>query len=119
MASTEPGSSRRALVEGAAGFEDVHLTAQAVARVLQVRDAEAGPGGRVVGVLPDDAGEYLAGAVEVVQRAGARDEGREHGAGLQVLLREGLIERDAARRGRGVARGVCGGDGILQIAEAL
>ncbi len=38
-------------VEGAAGFEDVHLAAEAVACVLEVSDAEAGPAGGVVLVL--------------------------------------------------------------------
>ena len=75
-----------------AGLDHMHLSAQAVARVLQVRDAQAGPGGRVVLILLHDAGEHLAGAVEVVQRAGARHERRQHGARLQVLLRQALIE---------------------------
>ena len=39
------------LVEGAAGFEHVHLAAQPVARVLEMRDAQAGPGGRILIVL--------------------------------------------------------------------
>ena len=88
MASTEPGSSCEGFVEGAAGFEDVHLAAETVAGVLEVGDAEAGPAGRVVVVLLDDGLEELAGAVEVVAAAGAGHEGGEDGAGLQVLLGE-------------------------------
>ena len=96
MASTEPESSDERLVEGAAGFEDVHLAAEAVARVLQVGDAEAGPAGGVVLVLLDDGFEELAGAVEVVAAAGAGHEGGEDGAGLQVLFGEIFGERGGA-----------------------
>ncbi len=45
------GVEREGLVEGAAGFEDVHLAAEAVAGVLEVGDAEAGPAGGEVLIL--------------------------------------------------------------------
>ncbi len=77
---------RKGLVEGAAGFEDVHLAAEAVRGVLEMGDAEAGPAGGEVGVLLDDGLEELAGAVEVFPAAGAGHEGGEDGAGLEVLL---------------------------------
>ncbi len=92
------GIELEGFVEGAAGFEDVHLAAEAVAGVLQVRDAEAGPAGGVVVVLLGDAFEELAGAVEVVAAAGAGHEGGERGSGLEVLLGEVFGER----------RGECG-----------
>ena len=105
------------LVEGAAGFEHMHLAAQAVARVLEMRDAEAGPRGGVILVLLNDVFEEAAGAVEVVERAGARHERREHGARLQVLLGESLVERDAAERARlARVRRRCS---VLQVADAL
>ena len=89
----------------------MHLAAEAVAGVLEMGDAEAGPAGGVVLVLLDDGVEELAGAVEVVAAAGAGHEGGEHGAGLQVLLGE-------VRRAREAARWLfsCGG---WQVAEAL
>ena len=64
----------------------MHLSAQAVARVLQVCDAEAGPGGGKVGVLDGDGGEELACAVEVFPAAGAGLEGGKDGSGLEVVL---------------------------------
>ena len=82
------GIELEGFVEGAAGFEDVHLAAEAVARVLKVGDAEAGPAGGVVFVLLDDGVEELAGAVEVVAAAGAGHEGGEDGAGLEILFGE-------------------------------
>ena len=103
------GVELEGLVEGAAGFEDVHLAAEAVAGVLQVRDAEAGPAGGVVFVLLGDALEELAGAVEVVAAAGAGHEGGERGAGLEVLLGEVFGERwGAARRCVGFPAGPAG-----------
>jgi hypothetical protein len=88
------GVEGEGFVEGSAGFEDVHLATEAVARVLEMGDAEAGPGGGVVLILRDDGGKELAGAIEVFAAAGAGHEGGEDGAGLQVLLGEGLIQRD-------------------------
>ncbi len=87
------GVEGEGFVEGAARFEHVHLAAEAVARVLEMGDAEAGPGGSVVFVLGDDGVEEFAGAVEVFAAAGAGHEGGEDGAGLQILLGEGLIQR--------------------------
>ena len=107
------GVEGESFVEGAAGFEDVHLAAEAMAGVLEMSDAEAGPGGRILLVLVDDGGEELAGAIEVFAAAGAGHERGEDGSGLEVLLGEGLVERDS------------GGDGAvifvvsLEIAEAL
>ena len=55
------GIEGEGLVEGAAGFEDVHLAAEAVASVLEVGDAEAGPAGGVLLVLLDDVGRRARG----------------------------------------------------------
>jgi hypothetical protein len=55
------GVELEGVVEGAAGLEDVHLSAEAVARVLEVGDAEAGPCGGVVLVLLDDVFEEARG----------------------------------------------------------
>ena len=84
----------------------MHLAAEAVAGVLEVGDAEAGPAGGVVLVLLDDGGEELAGAVEVVAAAGAGHEGGEDGAGLEILLGEVLVERGEASAVRWFS---CGG----------
>src|SRR3984885_6760941 len=78
-----------------------------------MRDSEARPAGSVFFILLDDVGEELAGAVEIVAAAGAGHEGGEDGAGLEVLLGEGLIER---------TRGRCAGTIVFlrgEISEAL
>src|SRR5205814_1726659 len=90
------GIEGKSTIECAAGFEDVHLAPESVARVLEVGDAEAGPAGSIVAVLGDDRGEELAGAVEVFAAAGAGHEGGENGPGLEVLLGEIRGERIGA-----------------------
>jgi hypothetical protein len=108
------GVELEGLVEGAAGFEEMHLAAEAVAGVLEVGDAEARPAGGVVVVLLDDAVEEVAGAVELFATAGAGHEGGEQGAGLEIVLGDGLIEGERAE---------WGGAGVVadavEVAEAL
>ena len=94
------GIELESFIEGAAGFEEMHLAAEAVASVLEVGDAEAGPAGGVVFVLFDDAVEELAGAIEFFAAAGAGHEGGEEGAGLEVILGDGLIEERASGEAR-------------------
>ena len=93
----------------------MHLAAEAVARVLQVGDAQAGPCGRVLLVLLEHALKQPAGAVQVVQRAGARHERRQHGARLQILLRQALARAIGAVSRAPSTEAV----GVLQIAKAL
>ena len=77
-------------------------------------DTEAGPGGGVFFILTGTTEvEELAGAVEIVAAAGAGHEGGEHGASLQVLLGEGLVE-GACRRCAGTIVFLRG-----KVAEAL
>ena len=71
----------------------MHLSTETVADILKVRDAQARPRRGKLLILTDDGGEQLVRTVQVVAGAGARHEGGEDGAGLEVLLGEGLIER--------------------------
>src|ERR1019366_6992168 len=79
------GVELQGFVKGAASFDDMHLAAQAVPGVLEMRDAEAGPSGRVILVLLDNAIEEAAGSVEIVERPRPRHKGRQNGAGLKVF----------------------------------
>ena len=108
------GIKLEGFIEGAAGFEDVHLATEAVAGILKVGDAEAGPAGGVELVLFDDGLEEFAGAVEVVAAAGAGHEGREDGAGLEVFFGDACAEGGSG--GGGGAGGVVG---VLKVADAL
>src|SRR5215469_15063629 len=71
----------------------MHLTAEAVAGVLEMSDAEAGPGRSVVLVLPEDGIEEFASTVEVFAATSASHEGGESGPGLEVFFREIFTER--------------------------
>jgi len=71
----------------------MHLASQAMACILQVRDAEARPCCSILTVLINNVFKETARTVQIIQRTGARHKGGEHRPGLQVFLGEILAER--------------------------
>jgi hypothetical protein len=100
----------KGVVEGFAGGHDVEVAAESVTDILELGDAEAGPGGGEGGVALGDGLEKLAGAVEVGAAAGALHESGEEGLGLEVFLRKLFAEAAWGAR----ADGLCGS--LLELA---
>ena len=87
------------LIEGATRMHHVDLSAEAVAHILQLGDAEAAPAGGILRVFGSDPREERVSTIEIEARAGAHHERTEHGASLKVVLADRAGKRGIARRG--------------------
>ncbi len=81
------GVELEGFVEGAARAHHVNLAAKAVARILQLGDAEAGPRGGKARIGGGDTGKQSMGVVKVGTRPGAHHERAEQERGPGDIFR--------------------------------